>query len=81
MTAVSFAMLTFACTFGGAVAGTFVRSWLPAPHLSKESQDVVRLGMGLVATMTALLLGLVTASAKGPSTRRTARSRTAPRTF
>jgi hypothetical protein len=37
---------------------------LPAPHLSKESQDVVRLGMGLVATMTALLLGLVTASAR-----------------
>jgi hypothetical protein len=33
--------------------------------LSKESQDVVRLGMGLVATMTALLLGLVTAAAKG----------------
>jgi hypothetical protein len=53
-----------ACTFGCAVAGTFVRSWLPPPHLSKESQDVVRLGMGLVATMTALLLGLVTASAK-----------------
>jgi hypothetical protein len=53
-----------ACTFGCAVAGTFIRSWLPPPHLSKESQDVVRLGMGLVATMTALLLGLVTASAK-----------------
>ena len=46
------------------MVGTFVRSWLPPPHLSKESQDVVRLGMGLVATMTALLLGLVTASAK-----------------
>jgi hypothetical protein len=53
------------CTFGCALAGTFVRSLLPPPHLSKESQDVVRLGMGLVATMTALLLGLVTASAKG----------------
>jgi hypothetical protein len=46
------------------VAGTFIRDWLPPPHLSKESQDIVRLGMGLVATMTALLLGLVTASAK-----------------
>jgi hypothetical protein len=47
------------------VAGTFIRGWLPAPHLSKESQDIVRLGMGLVATMTALLLGLVTAAARG----------------
>jgi hypothetical protein len=55
---------TFACAFGGAVAGTIIRSKLPEPHLSKESQDVVRLGMGLVATMTALLLGLVTASAR-----------------
>lgn len=64
MTALGFAALTFVCAFGGAVAGIAIRSRLPAPHLSKESQDVVRLGMGLVATMTALLLGLVTASAK-----------------
>jgi len=46
------------------MAGTFIRSWLPPTHLSKESQDVVRLGIGLVATMTALLLGLVTAAAR-----------------
>jgi hypothetical protein len=52
------------CTFSGAIAATFVRGWLPPAHLSKESQDVVRLGIGLVATMTALLLGLVTASAR-----------------
>jgi hypothetical protein len=42
-----------------------VRSALPEAHLTKESQDVIRLGMGLVATMTALLLALVTAAAKG----------------
>lgn len=58
------AAITFVCTFGCAVAATFIRGWLPPPHLSKESQDVVRLGIGLVATMTALLLGLVTASAR-----------------
>jgi hypothetical protein len=56
--------MTFACTFGVAVGAAYLRELLPAPHLAKESQDVVRLGMGLVATMTALLLGLVTASAK-----------------
>ena len=64
MAAIAIALITLAGTFGCAVAGMLVRSWLPPPHLSKESQDVVRLGMGLVATMTALLLGLVTASAK-----------------
>ena len=58
------ASITFVCTFGSAVAATFVRNWLPPTHLSKESQDVVRLGIGLVATMTALLLGLVTAAAR-----------------
>jgi hypothetical protein len=59
------ALVTFLCTFAGALGATFVRGWLPPTHLSKESQDVVRLGIGLVATMTALLLGLVTAAARG----------------
>jgi hypothetical protein len=58
------AAIAFVLTFGSAVAATFVREWLPPAHLSKESQDVVRLGIGLVATMTALLLGLVTAAAR-----------------
>jgi hypothetical protein len=62
--AVVLGCLTFAFTFSGALAATAVRALLPAPHLSKESQDVVRLGIGLVATMTALLLGLVTAAAR-----------------
>ena len=62
--AITIASITFICTFGSALTGTFIRSWLPPAHLSKESQDVVRLGIGLVATMTALLLGLVTAAAR-----------------
>ena len=65
MTALGFAAITFVCTLGSALLGMMVRAALPPTHLSKESQDVVRLGMGLVATMTALLLGLVTAAAKG----------------
>ena len=65
MTALGYAIITFVCTVVCAVLGTTIRTWLPEPHLNKESQDVIRLGMGLVATMTALLLGLVTATAKG----------------
>lgn len=64
MNATTVATVTFLCTFGCAILATYVRDRLPSPHLSKESQDVVRLGMGLVATMTALLLGLVTAAAR-----------------
>ena len=64
MTATIIAAITFACAFGCALVGSFLRDRLPPPHLSRESQDVVRLGMGLVATMTALLLGLVTVAVR-----------------
>src|SRR5439155_2980559 len=37
---------------------------LPQNHLSAESKDVVRMGMGLVSTMAALVLGLLVSSAK-----------------
>jgi hypothetical protein len=45
--------------------GRIVRRRLPDPHLSSESRDGVKQAMGLVATMTALLLGLLVGSAKG----------------
>jgi hypothetical protein len=43
----------------------FVRAGLPQNHLSADTKDAVKLAMGLVATMTALVLGLLVASAKG----------------
>jgi len=58
------ATITFVFTFVGAWVSMVVGSALPPSNLSKESEGAVRLGMGLVATMTALLLGLVTAAAK-----------------
>ena len=57
-------VLVFLCTFGGALFGVWLRTRLPEHHLSNESKDTVKVGIGLVATMTALVLGLVTASAK-----------------
>jgi hypothetical protein len=56
--------LVFICTFGGVLIGMWLRAALPEHHLSNETKDAVRIGIGLIATMTALLLGLVTASAK-----------------
>src|SRR5262245_58973741 len=41
-----------------------IRAMLPEHYLVKESQDSIKLGTGLIATMTALVLGLVTASTK-----------------
>jgi hypothetical protein len=57
-------MVVFACTLGGALIGSWLRTVLPEHHLDAESRGTVNLGIGLVATMTALVLGLVTASAK-----------------
>ena len=45
--------------------GCSIRRHLPDDHLSADSRDTIKLTMGLVATMTALLLGLLVSSAKG----------------
>jgi len=54
----------FACTCGGALAGMLLRRILPAHHINEDSKDLVKLGMGLIATMAALVLALLIASAK-----------------
>src|SRR5262249_9743528 len=46
-------------------AGIFIRRILPHHHLNSESKNSVKLRMGLVGTMAALVLGLLVASAKG----------------
>ena len=57
-------MIVFTCTFGGALLGMWVSSTLPEHHLDAESKDTVKVGIGLIAMMTALIFDLVTASAK-----------------
>ena len=44
--------------------GMWLRSILPKNHLDADSKDTVKVGIGLIATMTALVLGLVTAASK-----------------
>jgi hypothetical protein len=55
----------FVALVGAAFLGRRVRRYLPEDHLSADSKDAVKLAMGLVATMTALVLGLLVSSAKG----------------
>ncbi len=56
--------IAFGCIFGGSVVGLFIQTRLPDHHLSSESKDTVKLGAGLIATMAALVLGLLVGSAK-----------------
>lgn len=64
MSAITISCIVFACVFGGAVLGAALQAVLPRHHLAADSKEAVRLGMGLVATMAALVLGLLVASAK-----------------
>jgi hypothetical protein len=64
VSALALSCLIFVLTLGGILLGTLLRRALPKHHLSKDSQDVVRLGVGLIATLAALLLGLLIAAAK-----------------
>lgn len=64
MVAVSMTLLVLVCTFAGASAGFVLRNVLPQHHLDEQTQDLIKLTMGLIATMTALILGLVVTSAK-----------------
>jgi len=52
-------LIIFMCITGGSVLGIFLRAMLPERHLSEESKNMVTLGMGLVATMAALAVGLL----------------------
>jgi hypothetical protein len=63
MSSLAISMIVFACMFGGAMLGMFLRAVLPHDRL-RDSQDAVKLGMGLVATMSALVLGLLVTSAR-----------------
>jgi hypothetical protein len=51
--------------FAASVIGMLVASRLPQHHFSTESRDVVKLGLGVIATLMALVLGLLVASSKG----------------
>ncbi len=64
MSALAISGIVFVCICGGTLLGMVMCAVLPEQHLSPESKDVVKLGMGLIGTMTALVLGLLIASAK-----------------
>ena len=64
MSSIAISVVVFVCVFGGALFGMFLGGVLPKSHLDDASKDVVKLSMGLLATLTALVLGLLIASAK-----------------
>jgi hypothetical protein len=65
VSAIGIGLIVLVCVFGGSLLGMFLHTILPEHHLNADSKDVIKLGMGLTATMSALVLALLTNSAKG----------------
>lgn len=64
MSSLVVAIISAGCILCGALLGMSLQRLLPGHHLSKEMQDLVKLSAGTVATLTALVLGLLVSSAK-----------------
>ena len=64
MSALAISSVIFAVIFAGSLLGLVLSRRLPKHHIDDASKDIVRLVMGLIATMAALVLGLLIASAK-----------------
>src|SRR5882762_9005249 len=57
-------LISAGCIFGGVLLGLVLRGLLPDYHLRDDSKDTVKVGAGMIATVSALVLGLLVASAK-----------------
>ena len=58
------AVIVFGSTLGGAILGMSIAGRLPVHHLSSDSRDVVKMAVGTVATLAALVIGLLMAAEK-----------------
>ena len=65
MTPIETAATIFSCLLAGALAGMGLRGIIPQHHLDADTRDLIKLGVGLIGTMSALVLGLLVASTKG----------------
>jgi hypothetical protein len=58
------AVITFVCVFGGSLSGMWLQGRLKRSHLTAESKTSVTLVTSLMATLSALVLGLLISSSK-----------------
>ncbi len=64
MNSLTIGFISAGCIFGGVLLGMLLQKVLPERHLDTASKDTVKLGAGMLATLTALVLGLLVSSAK-----------------
>jgi hypothetical protein len=64
LNAITTSLVVAGCIFGGGLGGLALHRVLPETHLTRETQDVVRLGTGMLSVLASLVLGLLIATAK-----------------
>ncbi len=64
MSPMAISWIVFGCVFGGSLIGMLIHRIVPEHHLGADSKDVMKLAMGVLATMSALVLALLISSAK-----------------
>jgi hypothetical protein len=57
-------LISAGCIFGGALLGLLLQGLIPEHHLRDSSKDTVKVVAGTIATLAALVLGLLVGSAK-----------------
>jgi Protein of unknown function (DUF4239) len=57
-------LMVFACVFGAALFGLHLSTRVADHHRSADSKDAMKLALGVVGTLAALVLGLLLATAK-----------------
>jgi len=63
VSSIAIASVFLGCSFGAALIGMILHEKLPGHHLQGNSLEVVKLSVGLIASMSALVLSLLIASA------------------
>jgi len=64
MNTIMTSLLVAVCIFASGLAGLYLNRLLPQHHLTKETQDVIKLGIGMLSVLASLVLGLLIATAK-----------------
>ncbi len=64
MSDISISVLFLVGTFAAALVGSWFQRKLPASHQDDATKSSIKLTVGMMATLTGILLGMVTASAK-----------------
>ncbi len=64
MNSLTFGLISLGSIFTGTLVGLYLRRILPESHLCQESRDSMKMAWGIVATMSALVLGLLLSTAK-----------------